>query len=44
MRKEILVPYVVKAVPVILTWLIIVFEILSLNKERIRAEEQTVTA
>jgi hypothetical protein len=40
MRKEILVPYVVKAVPVILTWLIIAFEILSLNKERIRAEER----
>jgi hypothetical protein len=39
-RKEILVPYVVKAVPVILTWVAIVFEIFSLNKEHIRAHQQ----
>lgn len=43
MRKEILVPYVVKAVPVIFTWAIIAFEILSLNKERIRAQQQDIT-
>lgn len=42
MRREILVPYVVKAVPVILTWVIIISEIILLNKERINKEGQAL--
>lgn len=44
MRREILVPYVVKAVPVIFTWTIIISEIILLNKVRINKEVQALTA